>query len=216
MRGRAFGYSEEELAWIKARRELPRRLLHMAFCVVFDRYEVTEDAIKALCLRKGWGSGRTGCFPKGSVPPNKGKKCPPGVGGNSPEARRTQFRKGQVSKNFKGHGHEWICSKDGYVLMIVAEKNPWSGNATRPVHKHKYLWEQKNGPVPEGHILKCLDGNKLNTDPSNWEAIHRGVNVWLNHRRNPLNYEAAPPELKPTILAIAKLKHAKGRVLEPA
>ena len=267
MKGRWNTYSAEELAWVEAWRHLPRRLLHAAFVVRFERYEVREDAIKALCLRKGWKvghagrragryrhfsrieaawlrenvtmetadwhkafcaqfgrsdiskdqliafrdrrgwrTGRTGCFVKGQTPPNKGKKCPPGVGGNSPAARRTQFKKGQVSRNFKGAGHEWVDAKDGYVWLILAEKNPWTGAATRPVLKHRWLWEKKNGAIPKGHVLKCLDGNKQNCDPSNWELIPRAVNVWLNHKHNRLDYETAPAELRPAILAIAKLK----------
>lgn len=208
MKGRWLDWNAEELAWIEARKTLPRRILHLAFMLAFDRFEVTEDAIKQLCLRKGWTTGRTGCFVKGQAPPNKGKRCPEGVGGRSAGARRTQFRKGQRSANYRGPGYERVCSKDGYVILVVAEKNPWSGHATRPVLKHKWLWEKKHGPVPKGMCLKCRDGNKRNTDPSNWELISRGALAVLNRKWNGLNHEAAPPELKPAILAIARVKAA--------
>jgi hypothetical protein len=55
-------------------------------------------------------------------------------------------------------------------------------------------------------VLKCLDGNKLNTDPSNWEAVSCGLLPRLNGAGGR-GYEAAPPELKPTIMAVAKLEH---------
>jgi hypothetical protein len=64
-----------------------------------------------------------------------------------------------------------------------------------------------NGPIPPKHVLKCLDGNKLNTDPSNWEAIPQGILPLLNGRHSRA-YDDAPAELKPTILALAKLRHA--------
>lgn len=71
---------------------------------------------------------------------------------------------------------------------------------------HRWLWEQRHGPIPDGHALKSLDGNKLNTDPSNWELVPRGLLPRLNgiHGRD---YDAAPAEMKPTIMAVAKLAH---------
>ncbi|UFF43090.1 HNH endonuclease [Pseudosulfitobacter pseudonitzschiae] len=91
--------------------------------------------------------------------------------------------------------------------MIVAETNPWTGAKTRPVHKHRWLWEQQNGPVPKGMVLKCLDGDKTNTDPSNWEPIPQALLPRLNGRFGR-GYDAAPAEIKPTLLATAKLEHA--------
>lgn len=65
--------------------------------------------------------------------------------------------------------------------------------------------------MPDGHVLKCLDGNKLNTEPSNWEAVPRGLLPRLNSRFGR-NYDTAPAELQPTIMAIAKLEHGiRGR-----
>ncbi|MHC2297885.1 hypothetical protein [Rhizobium mongolense] len=37
-------------------------------------------------------------------------------------------------------GHERVDSKDGYIVTIVDEENPWTGAKTRPVHKHRWLW----------------------------------------------------------------------------
>lgn len=210
MKGRQLKYSAEELAWIEARTETPRKALHAQFVAAFGRTDVSADNFKALCTRKGWKTGRTGCFAKGATPINKGVPCPPGKGGRHPNSRKTQFKKGSVSHTYRGHGHERIDSKDGYVVMIVEETNPWTGAKTRPVHKHVYLWEQANGPVPEGHCLKCLDGNKLNTDPSNWESIPRGLLPRLNGGKatRTMAYDSAPAELKPAILAVAKIDHA--------
>ncbi len=207
MKGRQIRYSDEELAFIEWRQAMSRRALHAAFVAEFGRNDVKVDDIKSLCSRKGWKTGRTGCFEKGAVPANKGKPCPPGTGGRHPNARRTQFKKGQVSHTYRGPGHERIDSKDGYVILIVEETNPWTGAKTTPVLKHKWLWEQKHGPVPEGHVLKSLDGDKQNTDPSNWQLIPRAMLPRLNGRFGR-NYDHAPAELKPVIMAVAKLEHA--------
>lgn len=208
MKGRQIRYSPDELRWIEAQCHLPRRDLHAGFCKTFKRSDVKVEDIKALCSRRRWNTGRTGHFEKGSVPANKGKPCPPGTGGNHPNARRTQFKPGSIPQTYRGPGYERICDKDGYVILIVAEKNPWSGASTRLVLKHRWLWEKKNGPVPIGHVLKCRDGNKLNTDPANWELISRAVLAVLNRKHNGLDHATAPAELKPAILTIAKLKHA--------
>ncbi len=200
MRGRPVSYSADELAWLEENGDWRRRDLHRIFVVLFDRRDVTLDQIKALCTRKGWKTGRTGCFEKGSVPANKGRKMP-----FNPNCARTQFKKGQRPHTYKGAGHERI-DDDGYLWLIVAETNPHTGAATRPVMKHKWLWEQKNGPVPEGHCLKAIDGNRQNTDPDNWIAIPRALLPRLAGRWHE-PYDSAPAELKPTLLAIAKVEH---------
>lgn len=211
--GRSRLYSAAELAWLRENCTLPLPQWHAAFVATFGRHDITIAQILSLRKNRRWKTGRTGRFEKGLVPANKGKPCPPGTGGRHPNAVRTQFRKGNVSHTYRGPGHERIDPKDGYVIMIVAETNPWTGAATRPVHKHRWLWEQANGPLPDGYVLKCLDGDKTNTHPSNWEAVPRGVLARLNggpHRKH-IAYDAAPAELKPTVLAVAKLRHAVGQ-----
>ena len=201
MKGRWVTYSDRELAWIKACADLPRAELHQLFVQIFNRPEITIDNLKSLCQRKGWKTGRTGCFAKGQTPVNKGKPMP-----YHPNSAATRFKKGRLPHNTNHIGHERL-SKDGYVEISVAEVNPHTGADRRYVHKHRLLWEQANGKIPEGHRLKCLDGNKQNTDPSNWEALPMALAPRLNGRFGR-GYDTAPPELKPTILAIAKLEHA--------
>ncbi|MHC9236415.1 HNH endonuclease signature motif containing protein [Pseudooceanicola sp. 502str34] len=157
--------------------------------------------LHALRKRKGWKTGRTGHFAKGGEPHNKGKPF------NPPGSEKGRFKKGNTPHTYKGAGHERIDSKDGYVILILDEPNPWTGGTTRPVHKHRYLWEKANGPVPDGHRLKSLDGDKTNCDPSNWEAIPMALAPRLNGRFGR-GYDDAPAELKPTIMATAKLEHA--------
>lgn len=203
MKGRSIPYSTEELAWIEANKELPRRDAHAAFCKKFRRADVSMQNYKALCTRRGWKTGRTGQFNPGEASHNKGKKMP-----FNPNSARTQFKKGRLPHNYRGAGHERVDSKDGYIVMIVEEVNPWTGAATRPVHKHRYLWEQKHGPLPDEHVLKCLDGDKTNTDPANWEAIPRAMLPSLVGGRWQKPIDDYEPELRSAVLAIAKAQHA--------
>lgn len=216
MKGRRIVYSAEELGFLEQHRTLPISDYHARFVAAFGRSDVAAAHLHALRKRKGWKTGRTGQFVKGQEPLNKGVPCAPGRGGNHPNARRTQFRKGQEPHNTRYLGHERV-SKDGYVEISVDQPNPHTGYRRRYVLKHKWLWEQVNGPVPAGHVLKCLDGDKLNTDPSNWEPIPRALLPRLaggNRYHRKLPYDHAAPEVRPAIMAVAKLRHAaktKGR-----
>lgn len=209
-KGKSIPYSTEEMAWLEANRLMPIAEYHAAFLAEFGREDVAASHLHALRKRKGWKTGRTGHFAKGEVPHNNGKKCEPGKGGLHPNARRTQFKKGNLPHNTHYLGHERIDAEDGYVYISVAETNPYTGYGRRYVLKHVWLWEQANGPIPAGHCLKCLDGDKTNCDPSNWALIPRALLPRLaggNRYRKVLPFDEAAPEVKPAILTLAKLEH---------
>jgi hypothetical protein len=199
MKGRQIVYSNEELAFIKRRRRMPRSELHAEFVKTFGRQDVSTTHINALCKRKGWLTGRTGCFERGLLPHNKGKPMP-----YHPNSAKTRFKKGRLPHNTNYLGHERV-SKDGYVEISIDEANPHTGFERRYVLKHRWLWEQMHGPVPDGMCLKCK-GDQLNTDPSNWELVPRALLPRLNGRFGR-GYDAAPDDLKPTIMAVVKLEH---------
>ena len=206
MKGRAIPYSAEELAFIQARKAWPRQELWQAFTFNFGRDDVLPMHIKALCKRKGWMTGRTGCFSAGQTPHNKGKPFP--AARDHPNCRKTQFKKGQEPHNTNFLGHERV-SKDGYVEVSIEQTNPHTGYHRRYVLKHRHEWERANGPVPEGHALKCLDGDKTNCAPANWEAVPRALLPRLaggNRYKRHLAFDDAEPEIKPIILATAKLR----------
>lgn len=201
MKGRAIKYSDAELVFIEALQALPRRDLHAEFCKYSGRNDVSIDNIKRLCNRKGWNTGRTGQFPKGNVSHNKGKKgqCAPG-------SEKGWFKKGgrtgRANDLYKPIGTERL-SKDGYLERKIHDGMPLQSR-WRAVHLVE--WEKKHGPLPKGMCLKCLDGDKTNTNPSNWEAIPRALLPRLNGRFGR-GYDQAEPEVKATILAIVKLEH---------
>lgn len=205
-KGRRTKYSDVEIDWLRQNCTLPISVFHRVFSEKFGRNDVSAANLHSLRKREGWKTGRTGHFEKGHVSQNKGKTCLPGQGGRHPNAQATQFKKGLLPHNFRGPGHESI-DEDGYVWIVIDEPNPWTGASTWRVHKHRWCWERQNGPVPEGYVLKCLDGDKLNTYPSNWEVVPQGMLPRLNGKSGR-NYDHAPAELKPAIMAVAKLEHA--------
>ena len=84
-------------------------------------------------------------------------------------------------RNPKPIGHEYI--KDGYVF-VKTEETPRGGQWNYK-QKHRVLWEAENGPVPAGHILMFLDGDRQNCDLGNLELVTReelGIMIKMNLR----------------------------------
>lgn len=191
-------YSNEELAWIKDNCTLVIGELHKQFAEIFNRSDVTSDNLHALRKRKGWRTGRTGQYEKGGVGCNP-RGAPP-KGGN-----KTSFKKGDIPQNTRPLYSERVCAKDGYILIKIPEKNPYTGAKTRFKHKHIWLWEKHNGSIPEGHVVIFLDGNKLNCVIENLACVPRSVLVHLNKHLKASEFDS---DLKPTLVVIARLRDA--------
>ncbi|WP_394749499.1 HNH endonuclease signature motif containing protein [Spongiimicrobium salis] len=135
-------------------------------------------------------------FKKGRTPENKGKKQADFM---SPEAiertKATRFQKGHVPHNYVNGEH---LSRDGYIIMSIG--------GGKQVLKHRYLWEQINGKVPDGHCLVSLDGSRTNTDPSNWTLITREENMLRNSKHE------FPKEAVRTMALISKVKKSISKI----
>lgn len=147
-------------------------------------------------------------FKKGITPANKGVR---GRKGWAPgRMKETQFTKGKTPHTWMPVGSTRLI--DGYEYTKVTDHRnvPYTVN-WKPTHWLR--WEAVHGPVPKGHALKCLDGNRLNTEASNWECVARGVLARLNGGRmkKRIAFDAAPAEIKPTVMALAKLEHLASK-----
>ncbi len=125
----------------------------------------------------------TGCgrIKKGDRPWNAGLKGWQ-AGGRSKD---TQFKLGEKPSNtWRPIGAE-RTSKDGILYRKVADtgdkKADWKA-------AHVLVWEEHNGPVPEGRIVIFLDRDRQNFDPENLIAVTRAYNM----RRNSI--DRYPPE----------------------
>ncbi len=201
MRAPRVRWTAAECAWVEANRHRPRRDAHADFVASFDRPEVSFDAFNSLCKRKGWTNGLDGRFKPGHTSPNAGKK-----GWRTPGSEKGWFkpgsRTGRANVNHQPVGTE--CLRDGYLVRKINEDRPFC-RRWRAVHLLN--WEALHGPVPEGHALKCLDGDRQNTDPANWALIPRSLQPRLSGKFGR-GYDTAPAELKPIILATARLAQA--------
>lgn len=155
----------------------------------------TEKQIMSFVHNRGITSGRTGHFEKGSIPWNAGTK-------GKTRANKTSFKKGSIPPNRKPLGHERTCSRDGYILIKIAEENPYTGAPTRYKQKHVHLWESVNGPVPDGMTVIFKDGDKTNITIDNLSLVSRAELLRLNQHR----YRESHEDLKPSIMALSKLE----------
>lgn len=104
-------------------------------------------------------------FVKGQEPANKGKRIEEFMSVEGIErSSQTRFKKGNKPHNTREIGSECIHA-DGYVYIKVDEG--------KPVLKHRHVWEQANGPIPDGHNIAFRDGNHENCELSNLYLISR-------------------------------------------
>jgi hypothetical protein len=124
--------------------------------------------------------GREYWYPKGHVPANKGQRRP---GWHAGRMRETQFKKGELSGRakqlLKPIGTE-RTSKDGYLERKINNDLPMQAR-WRAVHL--VLWEEHNGPVPSGHAVVFVNGNKRDIHIENLALITRAELM----RRNTLH-----------------------------
>lgn len=201
MKGRHIHWTELEMAFIKARCTWRRVDLHAKFCEVFGRSDVSVSAITGLCKRNGWMTGRNGRFTAETPSWNKGQ-CMPFNAASAATRFQKGKRSGRANHLYKPIGTERI-TVDGYIERKVNDDMPLQAR-WRAVHLIR--WEEMHRRLPKGMALKCLDGDKTNTDPSNWTAIPRAMLPRLNGKFGR-NFDSAPAELKPTIMAVVRLEH---------
>ena len=139
----------------------------------------SENSIRCQKTKLHLYSGITGGqFKKGDVPANKGKKM---SAEQYERCKATMFKKGTRPKNYDSVGTEKQAS-DGYIYIKISDKTnvPKKENWKQ---KHKLLWEKHHGPVPAGHKLIFLDGNKMNITLENLALVTDAELLIMNRRK---------------------------------
>ena len=85
--------------------------------------------------------------------------------------------------------------KDGYILIKIGKLNKW-------VRKHRWLYEQEHGAIPENSVIIFADGDKTNLNTDNLICVTRNELKVLNKCR----LISSVAELTKTRLNIAKIK----------
>ncbi|WP_430536892.1 HNH endonuclease signature motif containing protein [Lysobacter antibioticus] len=80
-----------------------------------------------------------------------------------------------------------------------------TGNAVRDWQKvHRLVWEDANGPVPDGHFVVFRDGDKTNVSIKNLVLLPAADAA----RRASELYSSYPKEVRMAMRALGKLKKA--------
>ncbi len=146
---------------------------------------LSSPAACRLRRKGGEHPGRATQFTPGHVPANKGLRRP---GWGPGRMKTTQFKKGErrgrASRVWKPIGTERI-SKDGYLERKVNEGMPFQ-RRWRAVHL--LVWEAAHGPLPPGHAVVFMNGDKTDIRPENLALITRAELM----RRNTVHNLPAP------------------------
>lgn len=162
----------------------------------------TVSQVISFAKRCGITCGRSGHFKPGSKPWNTGTK-----GMIAPNSG--QFKPGQIPPNLKDIGFERV-NVYGYIEVKIAEANPYTGAPTRFKMKQDAVWETANGPIPKGHKVRFLDGDKLNCALENLELVSNSEHF----RMNQTGYANVSPEMKPIARQIVALEVTTFRRLK--
>lgn len=112
--------------------------------------------------------GKNYQFKKGNVPYNYGQKMSTIL---YEKCKKTMFKKGRKPHNTRNKGEE-SKSQDGYTYVKIAD-NDWR-------LKHRVVYENVNGPIPEDHIVVFKDNNQQNFDINNLLLISKSDNMLRN------------------------------------
>lgn len=127
----------------------------------------TPEKVRTYRSNHGLISGLTGQFPKGHMPANKGKKYP-GMRNSG------QFKKGDRPASYLPVG-TINYTTDSYPKIKVADPDKWE-------YLHRQTWEKHHGPVPDGHSVVFLDGDKTNWNIDNLACLSKSEVARLNQQ----------------------------------
>ena len=140
-------------------------------------------------IQRGQRLNPDGMFRKGQAPANKGLRRP---GWGTERMKATQFKKGErhgvACERYVPIGTERV-SEDGYRKRKISDGRPFN---RRWRFVHLLVWEAAHGPVPKGHAVTFVNGNKQDVRLENLQLVTRAELM----RRNTIhNYPAPIPQL---------------------
>ena len=140
---------------------------------------ITAKEIKNYRENHKLNSGLTGRFEKGHVTHNKGKKQTEYMSKEAIEkTKATRFKKGNIPQNRREIWEERI-SKDGYVYIKVRDgclNDNWE-------LKHRYIYKQHYGEIPNGYNVMFADKNKRNFDIDNLILVSKSEDLIMNNNK---------------------------------
>ena len=113
--------------------------------------------------------------------------------------QKTQFRKGQASWNrgmkgirmsprteFKKGNKPASTKHDGAITIRNRNQTPYQYIRISECNwrlLHRKVWEDANGPIPRGHVIRFKNGDTLDVRLENLECISRSEHAMRNQNR---------------------------------
>lgn len=168
--------------------------------------QFTPNRMKSFRAKYKIRSGVTGWYQRGHSPGTKGKTIEE-ICGHDPEklawVRSTQFKKGHRPANEMDVGTVMVNS-NGYkirkVSMTGTQYERWE-------FLHRAVWEEHNGPIPDGMVVIFKDGDKSNCDISNLMLATRGEMAVITKK----DLRSHDPDLTETAVYMARLQMAASK-----
>jgi hypothetical protein len=181
-------YTSDELNFLREHCRLPRKEMTARFNAHFE-CDFSYTQLSTVCNKRGWTTGRNGCFKKGVQVWNKGLK-----GFTAPGCEKGWFKKGTIPPRTRPILSERV-TKDGYIEVKTDNLKRWQ-------LKHHLVWREHAGAIPKSHVILFKDGNRQNCAFENLEMLPRALQVVLVKS----GYYNEPEELKPVIRAQTELQ----------
>lgn len=160
--------------------------------------DIKPRTVKSYIANNKLNTGRTGRYEKGNIPWSKGRKLSPE---QYEKCKATMFKSGSEPQNKRPIGAE-IVDSSGYAWIKVSDLPYVAGKPRRNwVMKHRHVYEQAHGPIPEGMRIIFLDGDKSNITLENLAMVSPKVLSRMNY--NHLIYD--DPEATRSGIAIAEV-----------
>lgn len=166
----------------------------------------TPTGMKQFRQRHGIKSGVTGWYQKGHPPGTKGKTIEE-ICKYDPE-KLARVRSGQFKKNHIPHNHVPV----GTVTVVQGDKLIKVRETGEQWERWRYLsrvvWEEHNGPIPEGMCISFKDGDNMNCDISNLMMINRSESAAMTGYK----LRSEDPDLTMAGLGMVRLKQKAAKV----
>lgn len=162
----------------------------------FNKHFGTNRTVRSIASRMTRAGIKTGMrgkvntstqFTKGFEPWNKGMK-----GLRTPGSEKGWFKKGHTDSR-SPIGSERVL--EGWTEIKIADPNVW-------VKKHRYVWEQAYGEIPQRHVVLFKDGNRQNCRLDNLYMVNQNAVTTAGKRKQTTDY----PELNETIYRMTDLE----------
>jgi hypothetical protein len=189
-------YTDEQVEYL---REIAYKRTRQEITDLFNEKFGTDKTVRSIGCQLSRKKIKTGMqghgtqFEKNQAPWNKGMK-----GLVTPGSEKGWFKKGHTDKRAP-IGTERVTT-DGWTEVKACQPEGW-------IKKHREVWKEAYGEIPDGYVILFKDGNRQNCDLANLIKVSRATMLSVAKREVLTEY----PELNELIYTITELEIAANK-----